>query len=227
MADSRIMRGKNVSFSAYLHLNPSQLPPGTPYHEKIDLPKISDGDEKAFHEFYQHYSGLLRPFLLKYTRSDTELEDILQETFIRVWVNRDRLQEIENVAGWIYRIASRVYLDHVDRELKQRERRDSFGEALHGSGLVASSERTRLQDIHNCIHRTLNSLPEQRRKVFRLNRELDMKPAQIAAHLNMPVGTVKNKLSLALREIREELIASGYGPVSIFILLSLFSLKFS
>lgn len=197
------------------------MPRSNPYHEKIDLPKITDGDEKAFQEFYKFYSGLLRPFLLKYTRSETQMEDILQETFIRVWVNRDRLHEIDNLAGWIYRVASRVYLDYVDRELKLRERRDAFGEALHGSGLVVSSERTRLLEIHSCIQRTLNNLPEMRRKVFRLNREMDMKPARIAAFLNIPVGTVKNHLSLALREIREELIASGYGPVSIFILLSL------
>lgn len=216
---------KNVAFSAYLQFNPSQLQPGAPYQEKIDLPLIADGDEKAFFDFYNHYSRLLRPFLLKYTRSDSQVEDILQETFIRVWVNRDRLPEIQNISGWIFRIASRVYLDHVDRELKHRERKDSFGEALHGSGLVASAERTRLQEINNCIRKVLNHLPEQKRKVFRLNRELGMKPAQIAEYLNMPVGTVKNQLSMALREIRDELIANGYGPVSIFLLFYLLTLK--
>ncbi|MBO9634508.1 MAG: sigma-70 family RNA polymerase sigma factor [Chitinophagaceae bacterium] len=201
------------------------MPRSTPYLEKIDLPLIADGDEKAFYEFYTHYSNRLRPFLLKYTRSESHVEDILQETFIRVWVNRDRLPEIENIAGWIFRIASRVYLDHVDRELKHRERKDSFGEALHGSGLVVSAERTRLQEINNCIRKVLNELPEQKRKVFRLNRELGMKPSQIADQLSIPVGTVKNQLSMALREIREELIANGYGPVSIFLLFTLLSLK--
>ncbi len=79
-----------------------------------ELPLIADGDEQAFYKFYTHYAGLLRPFLLSYTRSQTDVEDIIQETFVRVWLNRDRLHEIENLPGWLYRIASRVYLDHLE-----------------------------------------------------------------------------------------------------------------
>lgn len=219
-------QGKTFPFPHICSTTLSQLQASTPYHEKIDLPLITDGDEKAFFEFYTHYSGLLRPFLLKYTRSASQVEDILQETFIRVWVNRDQLPEIGNISGWIYRIASRVYLDQVERELKQRNREEKAGKDLHAGGMVISGERTRLIEINNCINRALNNLPEQKRKVYRLNRELNMKPAQIAVHLNIPVGTVKNQLSIALREIRDELMAAGYGPVSIIYLLTLIGLQF-
>jgi RNA polymerase sigma-70 factor (ECF subfamily) len=188
------------------------------------LPLIADGDEKAFFKFYNHYANLLRPFLLNYTRSETDVEDIIQETFIRVWLNRDRLSDIENMPGWIYRIASRVYLDHLDREVKRRERKGSFGQSLYGSGLVVSSERTHLLELNNIIHKVLSSLPEQKKNVFRLNRELLMKPAQIAAHLNMPVGTVKNQLSTILREIRDQLASVGYAPFTISYLLYLISM---
>ncbi|WP_343702544.1 RNA polymerase sigma factor [Chitinophaga sp.] len=184
---------------------------------------IADGDEKAFFEFYSKQSDLLRPFLLTYTRSETDVEDIIQETFIKVWLNRSRLPDIENIRGWICRIASRVYLDHLERELKLRERKASFGEALYGPGLVASGERTRLTEITNSIRKALDELPEQKKKVFRLNRELGMKPAEIAALLKIPVGTVKNQLSAALRQVREQLAASGYGPVTVLYLFISFT----
>jgi len=185
------------------------------------LSLIAEGDEKAFYTFYFHYGNLLRPFLLQYTRSQNDVEDIIQETFIRVWLNRDRLQEIENLAGWLYRIASRVYLDHLDRNIKRNERKAAFGELLYGSGQVTSSERTHLHELHNIIQRILDNLPEKKKQVFRLNREMAMKPAQIAARLNMPVGTVKNQLSAALREIRDQLAAAGYGTLSIMYLFSI------
>lgn len=188
-------------------------------NEKNDLLLIADGDEKAFFEFYSKQSDLLRPFLLTYTRSETDVEDIIQETFIKVWLNRNRLPDIENIRGWICRIASRVYLDHLERELKLRERKASFGEALYGPGLVVSGERTRLTEITNSIRKALDELPEQKKKVFCLNRELGMKPAEIAALLKIPVGTVKNQLSAALRQVREQLAASGYGPVTVLYLL--------
>jgi RNA polymerase sigma factor (sigma-70 family) len=195
----------------------------TSYQENTVLSLIADGDEKAFFQFYNHYANLLRPFLLNYTRSETDVEDIIQETFIRVWINRDRLPEIENMAGWIYRIASRVYLDHLDREMKRRERKGSFGQFMYGAGLVVSSERTHFLELNNIIQRVLNSLPEQKKNVFRLNRELQMKPAQIATQLNMPVGTVKNQLSAILREIRDQLSSAGYNSLTILYTLYLTS----
>ena len=192
---------------------------GTSYHEKGELLLIAEGDEQAFYKFYAHYSNLLRPFLLNYTRSENDVEDIIQETFVRVWLNRDRLPEIDNIGGWVYRIASRVYLDHIERDIKRRDRKASFGESMYGSGMVVSSERTHLNEVNNIIQDILNNLSEQKRNIFRLNRDMQLKPAQIAAQLSMPVGTVKNNLSAILREIREALAAAGYGPLAILILL--------
>lgn len=202
-----------------MQTEPFYLYQGTSYHEKGELLLIAEGDEQAFYKFYAHYSNLLRPFLLSYTRSENDVEDIIQETFVRVWLNRDRLPEIDNIGGWVYKIASRVYLDHIERDIKRRDRKASFGESMYGSGMVVSSERTHLNEVSNIIQGVLNNLSEQKRNIFRLNRDMQLKPAQIAAQLSMPVGTVKNNLSAILREIREALAAAGYGPLAILILL--------
>lgn len=202
-----------------MQTEPFYLYQGTSYHEKSELLLIAEGDEQAFYKFYAHYSNLLRPFLLNYTRSENDVEDIIQETFVRVWLNRDRLPEIDNMGGWVYRIASRVYLDHIERDIKRRDRKASFGESMYGSGMVVSGERTHLNEVNNIIQGILNNLSEQKRNIFRLNRDMQLKPAQIAAQLSMPVGTVKNNLSAILREIREALAAAGYGPLAILILL--------
>jgi RNA polymerase sigma factor (sigma-70 family) len=199
------------------------LQPRVPYDEKTILFLIADGDEKAFFSFYSHYSNLLRPFLLHYTRSDTDVEDIIQETFIRVWLHRDQLPEIDNISGWIYRIASRVYLDYVDREIKRRERNPDFGKVLYGTGAAAPEERTHLMELNEMIHKALQTLSNKQLTIYRLNREQDMKPSQIATHLDMPVGTVKNQLSAALKEIRTQLLAMGYSPLFVYYLLSMIS----
>lgn len=191
------------------------------YHERNKLSLIAEGDEGAFYEFYTHHAGKLRPFLFHYTQSQMDVEDIIQETFIRVWLHRDQLPAIGNMDAWIFRIASRVYLNHLEREVKRRERKEPFGEVLYGTGQSLSAERTHLQEITHHLQEALSTLSAQKRKVFRLNRELDMKPAQIAAHLQLPVGTVKNQLSAALREIREYLSASGYGPLAIIYVMTL------
>lgn len=198
------------------------MPANPPYEETMKVQLIADGDEKAFFEFYNHHANLLRSFLLRYSRSETDVEDIVQETFIKIWLHRDQLPEIVNMRAWINRIASRIYLDHIDRDLRSRERRESIGRDWYGAGEVASEERTRLLEIRKNIHQAVDGLSEPRRKVFRLNRELGMKPAQIAEMLDIPVGTVKNQLSAALRQVRDQLIVSGFGPLTFLWLISPF-----
>ncbi|WP_315815317.1 RNA polymerase sigma factor [Paraflavitalea speifideaquila] len=206
---------------------PRKLQAATPNYDQSDLLLIAEGDEKAFFNFYSYHASQLRPFIIHYTGSATDTEDIIQETFIRVWLNRDRLASIENIPGWIYRIAARVYLDQLDREIKRRKRKDAFGRALYGTGFDIPAERTQVQEIHHRIRLALNTLSEQKQIVFQLNREKGLKPAQIAAQLNIPVGTVKNQLSAALREVREQLLASGYGPITILYLQALLAYYFS
>ncbi|MCM5527714.1 RNA polymerase sigma factor [Parasegetibacter sp. NRK P23] len=196
------------------------MPDHFSYDERRALLQMAEGDERAFHQFYLHYSALLQPFLKKYTRQEADIEEIIQETFIRVWVNRDRLPEIEHIKAWIFRVASRVYIDHLSRQVKIAQRKDLYGSILYGSGAAEPEERTALSEIRLNIHKAVEQLSEQKKKVFHLNRELDMKPAQIAEQLNMPVGTVKNQLSAALKEIREQLIAAGHGPIVLLCLHS-------
>lgn len=185
-----------------------------PYeYKKTNLQLIAEGDERAFYEFYTHHSSLLYPFLKRNAGPEGAHEDIIQETFIRVWLYRDKLPEIENISGWVYRIASRVYADHLQREIKRRQRKAGFGNALYDTGEVAPAERTQLQELTAQLHSAVEKLPEHKKRLYWLNREQLMKPSAIAAHLDMPVGTVKNQLSATIREIRENVIAAGFSTL--------------
>lgn len=185
-----------------------------PYeYKKNDLQLIAEGDERAFYHFYVYHSSLLHVFLKRNAGMEAAYEDIIQETFIRVWIYRDKLPEIENLAGWVYRIASRVYSDHLQREIKRRHRKAVFGNALYEESGVNSAERTQLQELTIQLQNAVDKLSEHKKKLYWLNREQLMKPAAIAAHLEMPVGTVKNQLSATIREIRENVIAAGFSTL--------------
>ena len=66
----------------------------------------AEGDEKAFTDLFNLFLPKLYPFILKLTRSESVVEEIIQETFIKVWLNRDKLAEIER-----QREAARLALD--------------------------------------------------------------------------------------------------------------------
>ena len=198
-------------FSSILHDRKGPCVHSSTYdYREIDIHLIAEGDRNAFYEFYRHHARLLRTFLRRSTTSEDDVEDIIQETFIRVWICREQLPEIDNLSGWIYRIASRVYSDHLKKEIKYQQRKAGFGNALYDKGHVSSAERTQLQELILQLQAAIEKLPAHKKKLLSLNREQQMKPAEIAAHLGMPVGTVKNQLSATLREIREHMIAAGF-----------------
>jgi len=74
---------------------------------------VSEGDEQAFNRLFHLFLPRLYPLIIKFTRSETVTGDIIQETFIRVWLYRDRLAEIDNPGGWLYTLAANKCNDYL------------------------------------------------------------------------------------------------------------------
>lgn len=195
------------------------MPEHTLHNEKQLLRDIADGDERAFFAFYDHYSNLLRPFLWKYTSAQSDIEEIIQETFIKVWINRDTLETLDNPRAWLYRIASNTYLNYVNKLASERKRALKAAGAESPVEMVTPLEKTSVREIDAAIREAVGSLSEQKKRVYLLSREQGLKPADISEQLGIPVGTVKNQLSAALKDIRDYLVAAGHGPILLLCLV--------
>ncbi|MCK7554685.1 sigma-70 family RNA polymerase sigma factor [Chitinophaga sedimenti] len=66
--------------------------------------RVAEGDEDAFNAVYQHFMRLLSGAILQLVKSEPDVAEVLQEAFVRVWLNRDKLPDIENPGGWVRRI---------------------------------------------------------------------------------------------------------------------------
>lgn len=189
--------------------------------EKELCKRIADGDEVAFASLFNHYYPLLRPFIFKFTRSADKTEEMLQETFMRVWLCRDQLPEIEDLHAWIFTIASRQCLQAIRTELNHRKKITRLQQ--QEAGLVTNTplESTQLAEINRLVTQAVNKMPPQRQRIYRMSREQGLKPAAIAEMLSLSVATVKNVLVVALKDIRAHLNASGH-MISWFILLVMF-----
>lgn len=195
------------------------MPVNQTYEESDLLLQIAEGDERAFYALYDKYADLLMPFLRYYTQSDTDLEEIIQETFIKVWLNRDKLPAVRNLRNWIFTIAARIYLNQVAKDQAVREKMKRHSAAQVSADMLTPYNMLHSKHIKDIIHQAVVELPARRAQIFRMNREMGMKPAQIAEELKIPLSTVKNQLSLALKEIRDRLMASGYGPAVVLMVI--------
>ncbi len=171
---------------------------------------IAEGDEQAFASLFQQYYPLLRPFVWKFTKSAVETEEILQETFIRVWLSRDKLPAIENVHAWIFTIASRQCLMFLRENLNERKKISGLMRKESGRFVETPADKAHVAELTRIVSQCVNQMPAQRQRIYRMSREEGLKPAAIAAALSLSVNTVKNVLVTALREIREQLANAGH-----------------
>lgn len=183
--------------------------------EKELLLKIAQGDEVAFAVLYRHYARRMFSFLLKVTGSEDTTEDVIQNTFLSLWLNRVRLPELENFSGYIFRMAGNHAYNWLAKNLNTKKL-----ETI-AAGEASGPQDTTSQDIffkeaQRLISQAVSELPEQRKKIFRLYREEGLSYNEIAEQLNISPSTVRNSMASALESIRKKLTASG---LSIFFIL--------
>jgi RNA polymerase sigma-70 factor (ECF subfamily) len=171
------------------------------------LEQIAQGDEAAFGLLFHAYFPTLRPFLLKLTLSAADTEEVLQETFVRLWMGRDKLADVQNLNAWVFTVASNECYKYLRRKNLRRDGLSSLG--LH------EDDQTTLDTVHfhevsRLIAEAVRLLPTQRRRIYRMSRDEGLKIPEIATALHLSPNTVKNVLVTSLRFIRQYLEAHGH-----------------
>ncbi len=174
--------------------------------------RISEGDESAFSTCYIHYTRQLLPSLMRLLGSRESAEEVLQEVFLKVWLFRDRLAEVENPTSWLFRVTANTARDWLKIKMRARQRIAESGR-MAAAQKVSSQEQTDLKALSAVIQRTIRAFPSQRRRIYEMSREEGLKPSEIAARLQLSVSTVKNTLLAALKAIRENVEEAGFWTV--------------
>jgi len=179
----------------------------TLYEHQSLFQQVSEGDERAFNRLFHLFLPKLYPFIIKLTRSEDVTEDIIQDTFIKVWLSRDRLAEIENPGGWLYTLAANKCYDY----LRTSALRDKLFAPEANTMAAVDSTQAWLdsKELKRLIELAVNELPAQRKKVYQMSRNQGMSIPEIAAALDLSPHTVKHTLAASLKAIREYL--NGHG----------------
>lgn len=179
----------------------------TSYHEKELLLLISQGDEQAFEQLFNQYVPLLQPYLLDLLKSAPAAEDAIQNTFIRIWLQRDKLTEVEFPRTWISRIAINECLNMLRRKQTEKKALDKWQEtAPTQSGIETDTQYHQTKQL---VQQAVERLSPQRRKIYEMSRLQGRSVSEIAEELGLSVQTVKNTIGISLEQIREHLKTNG------------------
>jgi len=169
-------------------------------HDDADLvAAVRQGDAAAFQALYERYAEALFRFAWRRCREREAAEDLTQETFVRVWLHRDRLDPRQSIRAYLFQIVRRLAVDLLRRKLTENlvgEPDPNQPAAAVDPDAFASRDR---------IRQALSELPEQQRVVFCLSRFDGLRYAEIAQVLGISVKTVEVHISRALKKLRDRL----------------------
>lgn len=172
--------------------------------DKILVSRIKAGDNRSFRVLYEKYVSDLYHFIYRYLRSEDITDDIVQDTFIRLWVHRERLDENRSVRSYLFTISYRQMLKELRRQFKNPLMRDylEFIESL-----AIEDRNTYDYDIYlKTLAIAKESLSPRQQEIWQMSREEGLSSAEIAAILSISDQVVRNQLSSSLKKIRGYLL---------------------
>jgi RNA polymerase sigma-70 factor (ECF subfamily) len=171
----------------------------TPYTEQDLLRKVAEGDESAFAQLFHTYHQELAGYIFSLTKSLPLAEEILQDTFVKIWIQRDRLASITSFRSWLF-IVSRNHAFNSLRSLA-REAQQQQQWVLANKEDTHGGDDPDHQFYYTLIEEAVHQLPPQQQKAYLLSRQKGLRHEEIARQLELSRETVKRHISLALRSI--------------------------
>ena len=170
--------------------------------DEITLERARRGDRDAFRQLVERYERPVFSVLgrmLYVSGKDSLVDDLAQETFVRVFRALDTFDTDGRLSSWILTIATRLAID----ELRRPQHTEYLGEDLASDARTdAASER---RNVANAIERAVATLSPEQRATFLLREVHDFDYEEIAEALKVDLGTVKSRLSRARTALRAAL----------------------
>ena len=176
--------------------------------DRLIVRRMAGGDHVALGELYDRHARLLYSLALRILRERGDAEDVLQEAFSQVWRQAGRFEAGRGtVVGWLVTVTRSRALDRLRQRRAQPEGLADFDRLAE-----SLPDPARALDLHLAtseqaarVRQALAALPDDQRIPLELAYYEGLSQSEIATQLRTPLGTVKTRMRLALRRLRDAL----------------------
>lgn len=167
--------------------------------EQQTLEALRDGKHKAFEDVFTAYYNKIKYFINGLVKSEADSEELTQDIFVKLWINRISIDPKKTFNAYIYIVARNAAFNFLKHKIVESSYLENYTELNE----VADSEQMIFaKEISLLVELTVGKMPIQRKTIYQLSRDQDLSNNEIALKLGITKKTVENQLSLALQELR-------------------------
>ena len=154
--------------------------------------------------------------ILKQLKNRSLTQDIVQDTFLRLWDNRSQLNSFGNLQAFIFTIAKHQVIDYFRKQVNELQFEDFMEYCENQESDVSPEDLLLYDEFLQQLKKSKDILSQREREIYELSREKQIPVKQIAKQLELSEQTVKNYLTSALKILRSEIMK--YNILFIFFL---------
>jgi RNA polymerase sigma-70 factor (ECF subfamily) len=184
---------------AYNH-EPELLARASPqHHDKDLLLQVAEGDEHAFRRLFIIHHQQLGVHIHRVTNSIELAEEVVQDVFLKIWMARETLAQVEDFKAYLFVISKNHALNCLKKLAKEKVQAKKLEKSSFG--LIMGDQQDNL--YYNLLDEAIDHLPSQQQKVYLLSRHNRLKYNEIADQLKLSRETVKKYLQIATTSITD------------------------
>ncbi len=168
------------------------------------MEELSKGNHEAYRKLFMRYYPKVRYFILGLVKSEEEADDLAQDVFVKLWTNRQQFVEVKTFGAYLYVSAKNTTFNYIESRQKRQEGLDK--KISDDDSAFSPHEEMVAKDLQLLVDMVVNSMPSQRKIIYRLSREVGLSNDEIAGQLQLAKKTVENHLNLALKELRDAIL---------------------
>jgi RNA polymerase sigma-70 factor (ECF subfamily) len=161
---------------------------------------LADGKERAFRELVERHQAGLYSFALRFCGVNEESEDIVQETFLRLFRNRACFDTTGSVKAFLYKVCRNLLIDAT-----RKKRAEPLNEALEMDSGPSAVETLLSKEGQHTLSQALNALPESQRTAMVLRHTEELSYAEICEVMGLSLSAVESLLVRGRRTVRRRL----------------------
>ena len=182
------------------------------YRDEELMQEIKADNMIAFDILYKKYSKRLYKFGFSILKSQEEAENLIQDVFLNLWENRDKVVKDSSIKYYLFTIAYNSAISIIRKKVRETHFIEKLKllQEIYEKPVNIEFE---YNELTNKLDDIINKLPQRQKEVYLLHRVEGLKYFEIAERLHISVNTIENHMSRALKTIRKKL--GNYSLIAI------------